>query len=50
MADLYDDVVLDTVQYVSLFLGGLVTVCLVPCVVVWIVREFCTIGVVELDT
>ncbi|GAX25753.1 hypothetical protein FisN_8Hh347 [Fistulifera solaris] len=49
MIDIYGEVIIHAVKYGSYFLAAASSCCLVPCVVVWLAREFCTIRIVELD-
>ena len=49
MMDLYGRVIIEAVQLASFFLAATVGCCLVPCIVVWTSREFCVIGLVEVD-
>lgn len=49
MIDIYGDVIIQAIKYGSYFLAGTASCCLIPCVVVWVAREFCTIRIVELE-
>lgn len=49
MLDLYGEMVIKAVQYAALFLAAFLGCCLVPCIVVWLARELCTINVLEID-
>lgn len=49
MVDLYGEVVVHALLYTSYFFIGMLGLCLIPNVVLWASREYCTISVVELD-
>lgn len=49
MVDLYGRVAVDAIRCATSFFAGAVGCLLVPNIVVWACREFCTIDVVELD-
>jgi len=49
LAKLYDHSAIVAVRDASYFFAGVVGSMLVPCVVIWVAQEFCTINVVDLD-
>jgi hypothetical protein len=49
MMDEYGPVIIDALRIASIFFAGTVGASLVPNMFVWLAREFCTIGIVELE-
>jgi hypothetical protein len=49
MVDLYGDVVIEAIRDATYIFAGITGCILVPNVIVWATREFCTIDVVEFD-
>lgn len=49
MMDLYGHDIINAVRYAAYSLAGVVGCCILPNVIIWLAREFCTINVVELD-
>ena len=49
MLEVYGRVVVEAVRFAAFFLAGTTACALIPCIVVWMAREFCVIGLVELD-
>jgi hypothetical protein len=49
MVELYGDVVIQAVRDATYIFAGITGCLLVPNVIVWTTREFCTIDVVEFD-
>jgi hypothetical protein len=49
MMEVYGPVVVEAIRFAAWFLAATVGSCLVPCIIVWAAREFCVIGLVEMD-
>jgi hypothetical protein len=48
MVEMFGPVIIDALRIASIFFAGTVGISLVPNVLIWLAREFCTISIVEL--
>lgn len=47
MLELFGPILVDALRISAIFFAGTIALCLIPNVLVWLAREFCTISVIE---